>query len=334
MIRIQCLLLLLLNGSVNAQSKILSPSQIYKLVEKSTVTIVADNEQQGSGFYVAPNVIATNYHVIEEATEAHGIIASTNAKVRVIGYVAVDKEADLILLKVSGSPRTPLKMAKSKVVIGQTIYTVGAPLGMSGTISNGMVSAIRNDGYVDYLQITAPISSGSSGSPVVNRVGEVVGISTLTSTKGQNLNFAVSHKHLQELKSQIRSTPIKLAYLKSQNTKHKKENDSHSTFSIQFAALRTFHPTTLQTIDYYEGHYTVFFNVGENKDVVLQFSDGSKVYLRRIEPVINFDGNTSLKLLDESGNTLELILNMGEKDNELTLYYPNIIVFVYFRPYS
>jgi hypothetical protein len=196
-----------------AQPKILSPAQVYRQVVKSTVTIVTDAGNLGSGFYVAPNVIATNYHVVEGASTVKCILTNTTKQVRVTGYVAIDKNADLILLKVMGAPKSPLKLAHGKVTAGQIIYAIGAPQGMEGTISDGIVSAVRSVENITLVQITAPISQGSSGGPVVNRVGEVVGISTLTHTGGQNLNFAISYVHLQKLIAKMKQTPTNLAYL-------------------------------------------------------------------------------------------------------------------------
>lgn len=202
---------------ISAQPKILSPSEIYREVVKSTVTIITDAGNLGSGFYVAPNIIATNYHVIEGATNVKCVLTNTSIEATVTGYVAVDKDIDLILLKVTGSPKTPLRLAHGNVSTGQIIYAIGAPQGMAGTISDGIVSAVRKSDNITLLQITAPISQGSSGGPVVNRVGEVVGIATLTHSGGQNLNFAVNYSHLQRLMQRMQAKPANLAQLGGQS---------------------------------------------------------------------------------------------------------------------
>ncbi|MDR3297679.1 MAG: serine protease [Prevotellaceae bacterium] len=206
---------------------------------KSTVTIVTDAESLGSGFYVLPNVIATNYHVMEGATSAKCVVANTNISVKVLGYVAVDKDVDLVLLKVSGKPRTPLKMATGNVSTGQIIYAIGAPQGMTGTISDGIVSAIRKVEGVNLVQITAPISQGSSGGPVVNRVGKVVGISTLIHTGGQNLNFAVAYTHLQALMQQMQAKPKKLALLNRQRPSSQATQASGASANEDIVKLRS-----------------------------------------------------------------------------------------------
>ncbi len=87
---------------------------------------------------------------------------------------------------------------------------VGSPMGLEQTISEGIVSAVReipNLGKI--FQISAPISSGSSGSPVINMKGEVIGVATFQFIKGQNLNFAVSGKYVMDLKHKKTGMTIK-----------------------------------------------------------------------------------------------------------------------------
>ena len=91
------------------------------------------------------------------------------------------------------------------VQIGETVYVAGNPLGFEGTFSDGIISARRDSaGKKERLQMTAPISPGSSGGPVLNRKGEVIGVSTSLYNPlfGQNLNFAVTSKALQALLAQ------------------------------------------------------------------------------------------------------------------------------------
>ena len=202
----------------NAQTpQVLPPSEIYKAVVKSTVSIVANNGNQGSGFYVAPNVIVTNWHVIAGASEAIAETPNTGQKVEVMGILAVDREIDLVLLQVSGAAQTPLRFARKEVEVGENIYAIGTPQGFSGTISDGLVSATRHVEDQRWLQISAPISHGSSGCPVVNRFGEVVGIATLMHSGGQNLNFAVHYSHIQSLMRNMSQTPQALGFRSKAN---------------------------------------------------------------------------------------------------------------------
>jgi hypothetical protein len=303
-----------------AQSHILSPSEIYRQVVKSTVTIVTDAGSLGSGFYVAPNVIATNYHVVEGATEVKCVLTNTSTQVNVTGYVAVDKDADLILLQVTGTPKTPLKLAHGNVATGQIIYAIGAPQGMEGTISDGIVSAVRAVDNLTFIQITAPISQGSSGGPVVNRVGEVVGISTLIHSGGQNLNFAVNYSHLQTLMRRMKTTPASLTRLGGQSaaqtgrasTTSKQQAESES-FRSDFSMVYTYNPETETWDNGSRGNNTFVFNINNNNDVIVYYASGEKEVLRKISTVSEGADKQNRKyqgveLLDEKGTEVMLFL--------------------------
>ena len=85
------------------------------------------------------------------------------------------------------------------VQVGEAVYAVGNPQGLEGTFSQGILSSIREVGTDKLLQITAPISPGSSGGPVLNSKGEVIGVSVATFKGGQNLNFAIPSGYLKAL---------------------------------------------------------------------------------------------------------------------------------------
>lgn len=168
---------------------------VYFGIQKSDKTI-----SEGSGFFIRPNYIATNYHVIEGATAAYIKLVGKQTTYRVEHITAIDPEHDLAILKVSNANPVVLSLANSdKVEIGETVYAVGNPKGfLEGTVSNGIISGIRTDTNKKWLQMTAPISPGSSGGPVLNTRGEVIGIS-LGDIDGQNLNFAVPSNYLKIL---------------------------------------------------------------------------------------------------------------------------------------
>ena len=202
----------------NAQTaRTLTPTEIYRAIVGSTVVIETD-KGQGSGFYVAPNIIATNFHVIEGASTATAHITDSDITVQVVGYLAVDKDTDLILLQVTGTPQTPLRFARENTSIGEAVYAIGAPQGLSGSISDGIVSSLRNFDGLQMVQISASISPGSSGCPVVNQRGEVIGVATSSHKGGQNLNFAVHRKHLQDLMNQMSGTPKRISTLVPQTS--------------------------------------------------------------------------------------------------------------------
>lgn len=109
----------------------------------------------------------------------------------------MDEKNDIALLRVVGAEAPSLPLGDSqKVAVGDEVYVAGNPEGLEGTFSEGIVSAIRG---TRLLQITAPISPGSSGGPVMNQRGEVIGFAAGGREKGQNLNFAIPVSFLSAL---------------------------------------------------------------------------------------------------------------------------------------
>jgi hypothetical protein len=198
-----------------------SATEIAKTGINSTVSIVAlDQISQplgyGSGFIIDDELIATNVHVIEGSNSAYILKNGEEKKYTVSGYVAIDKANDLVILKVSGVYGTKLPLGSETLAeIGEKIYAVGNPKGLKGTFSEGIISGIRNIETNQVLQITAPISPGSSGGPVLNSSGQVIGIAFASFTEGQNLNFAIPVKYLLNLKTKV-STITSLSTVKSQ----------------------------------------------------------------------------------------------------------------------
>jgi Flp pilus assembly protein TadD len=165
---------------------------------------------QGSGFFVNnKGHIVTNHHVLEGAYRAT-VKTSSGMEYPVEGIVAKNAEADIVKLVVKiPDANTPfLNLSEIVPSEGQDIVVIGNPLGLESTVSAGIVSAVRDiPAFGKILQITAPISPGSSGSPVINSKGEVIGIATLIVTKGQNLNFAIPSDKIIALKETFQ-TPV------------------------------------------------------------------------------------------------------------------------------
>lgn len=191
---------------------IIAPAQdflpdLVKRIKPSSVAIETfdsrDNTlSRGSGFFIASDRVITNRHVIERAVRVE-IHLLDGKKFTVKGVVALDGEGDLALLQVD-VPKglaLPLPIVKAVPQEGESVVVVGNPYGLEGSVSNGIVSAVREiSGYGKIIQITAPISPGSSGSPVVNMAGQVIGVATLQAAEGQSLNFAVPAERISQLK--------------------------------------------------------------------------------------------------------------------------------------
>jgi S1-C subfamily serine protease len=161
----------------------------------------------GTGFFISPEGrIATNHHVIEGA---QAIVARTHdrRRIRVEAVVATDEENDLAILRAEPGAYVPLALGESSSVeSGERVVVLGNPLGLDFTLSEGIVSAVRaanelkEDGLdLPHVQISAPISFGSSGSPVLNLSGEVIGVVASGYMSSQNLNFAVPVDFLRAL---------------------------------------------------------------------------------------------------------------------------------------
>ncbi|HYH82708.1 MAG TPA: S1C family serine protease, partial [Longimicrobium sp.] len=161
----------------------------------------------GTGFVVsADGLFVTNYHVIEEAQR---LVVSLleGGKYDQVQFVASDPASDLALMRIPATGLRPLKMGSdARMEVGDKVYVMGNPLGMSGTFSDGMVSGKRPLEGVAMLQISAPISQGSSGGPVMNERGEVIGVATMMVMGGQNLNMAVPVRYLRPMLAQ-RTSP-------------------------------------------------------------------------------------------------------------------------------
>jgi tetratricopeptide (TPR) repeat protein len=171
--------------------------RIYRESSPAVVVVVAiDSEgrpiSQGSGFIVREDgAVVTNYHVINMAAD---VKVKIGQKVRDIeGLLHVDPENDLAILKLEGTGYPKVRVGDaSKLQIGEKIYVIGSPQGLENTISEGILSGLREiDPAHTLLQMTASISPGSSGGPVFNGQGEVVGVATFLIAETQNLNFAL-----------------------------------------------------------------------------------------------------------------------------------------------
>src|SRR5467141_799683 len=156
---------------------------------------------RGSGFFIDVDRVVTNRHVIEGAYRAE-VHLNSGHSFQVKNVIAVDAEGDVALLKVDAPLNLihPLSLDRTSPQEGESVVVIGNPLGLEGSVSNGIVSAVRDiPGFGRIIQITAPISPGSSGSPVVNMQGQVIGVATLQFTGGQSVNFAIPSERMAQL---------------------------------------------------------------------------------------------------------------------------------------
>lgn len=144
----------------------------------------------GSGFIVNDKII-TNYHVIAGASSAT-VTTNSGKKYNVTGVYAYDEELDLAVLKVNGSKLPSVTLGDSdKISIGEKVVAIGSPIGLQNTVSEGIISSLRNGEDSCSIQISVPINHGSSGGALFNEYGNVIGITSAGYDTTGDLNFAI-----------------------------------------------------------------------------------------------------------------------------------------------
>ena len=186
-----------------------TPAEIFRDWAPSVVTIRRAHggigDGAGTGFVISEDgMVATNHHVVEDARTLAVKLYDGSWATRV-ELLTFDEHADVALLRIeASSPLVPVILGDSEAVtVGERAISIGNPLGLEHTLTDGLVSARRVVKGRPMIQMTTPISPGNSGGPLFNLRGEVIGVSTasLVSFGGtsQNLNLAVPVNVLKKL---------------------------------------------------------------------------------------------------------------------------------------
>ncbi len=191
----------------NALTKVLTPAEIYNVGTEYTCEVFvfgADNFaiSRATGFFItADGVLVTNYHVIKSASSI--TVKNGNENYSVTAVLGYDSAKDIAILKTTAQ-NVKYATVNNSYNIGDDIYTIGNPKGMVNTFAHGNISfadriiAEKNNG-VEYIQITAPVSRGSSGGPLLDNKGNVIGVVSMTHDSAQNLNFAVPCAEIKKI---------------------------------------------------------------------------------------------------------------------------------------
>jgi tetratricopeptide (TPR) repeat protein len=171
---------------------------IPKLYSKATTSIVKistlDNNglaSSGTGFFIDEKTIITCYHVVDNIRKID-ITTIDDKHFTVDSVIASNKQADLIKFTVKEKNKNWLTLADKLPLVGETVYIIANPNGFDFSISNGLVSAIRQKNETQVIQTNASASPGSSGGPLLNKKGKVIGVMSYVKFAGQNLNFAAT----------------------------------------------------------------------------------------------------------------------------------------------
>lgn len=234
------------------------PDLVARIERGVVVVVVADGRgviaSQGSGFFLDLVHVVTNRHVLDG--ERAEIVLHDGRRFPVESVVADDAANDLALLRVAipqDAGHAPLELADATPRKGDDVLVLGAPRGLDFSLSRGVVSAIRPiDGMSTspLIQIDAAISPGSSGGPVVNALGKVIGVASFTHAEGQSLNFAQSIAHVAALSpGEARS----LAALRSEDARreltHAAEQCRSGRFREALATLERLARTRAEDVD-------------------------------------------------------------------------------------
>lgn len=189
------------------ERRALSGPEIAELISPATVEINTYRRNNlelntGTGFFIDDSgTLVTNYHVIEDAYEIK-VMLDDKTVCPVAEIIAFDKKLDLAILKTDRKTPNYLEFSEELPLKGETVYAIGSSLGLEGTLSFGLVSYVSREiekKEQTYIQTSAPLSPGNSGGPLVNEKGFVIGINTMSSVNGQNLNFAIPIERVNEL---------------------------------------------------------------------------------------------------------------------------------------
>ena len=184
----------------------MSAREIVDASSPAIVRVEAGNDRVGTGFILSRNgLIATNLHVIEGESKIKVKLYKDQSEYEVVSIAGVDRGHDLALMWITPKAMLPVVRLgdSSGVSAGDKIYAIGNPLGMDYSVSDGLISQVRQlSSELTILQISAPISQGSSGGPLFNQFGEVIGVTTMIVTQGQNINLAVPANYLVPMMKQ------------------------------------------------------------------------------------------------------------------------------------
>ena len=204
------------------------------LVERVLPSIVRINTDKatGSGFFASDRGdVLTNYHVIEGAKDI--VVVPYKGEPFYALLKDFDADNDMALIVMNDNGKTPfLKISNTLPRQGENVIAIGNPKGLDGTVSNGIISAFRENNTL--VQFTAPISPGSSGGALINTQGEVVGMPTMLLQEGQNLNFAIAPGLLRRFFNNARyKTPRTMPKMASRKSEVMQPNNEPDMLFVQ-----------------------------------------------------------------------------------------------------
>jgi hypothetical protein len=244
----------------------LTAEEIYKKCSPAVFYIETYDAQgtmigSGSGFFISNNGTAiTNYHVIQGAQTAKIILSDTKKEYSVVGVFDYNKNDDWAILKIAGSGFSYLNMGDASTVVGgAAVYAIGSPLRLQNSITSGIISNTnRQINTTNYIQTSAAISPGSSGGALINKYGEVIGITSGGFAEGQNINLALPITYIKKVNT---GSALALSEIASYSVKM-----SSTAYSVKVAPGAT--KTLYITADTdYENNFNIIYDT-QNESLV------------------------------------------------------------------
>jgi S1-C subfamily serine protease len=316
-------------------STALSAEDLFRRYSPGVVCIFGQNSKgqdmaQGSGFFVSDDgLIVTNLHVIGQAQSGR-VQTADGTTLRVVGVSAVDSDHDLAVLKVDHKPAVTLTLsADSHPPIGTRVWAIGNPEGLTNTISEGIVSGVRQlSSKRSYIQTTAPMSHGSSGGVLLTDDGRVLGVTSAIMESGQQLNFAVPADAVNKLLA--RCKPGEMMSLISAGQQTPTSSDAKPDLAWvrmvirlhamrdAFAALAKLEPDMKDDPEYWYTLGTAHYEV-KNYPLAVKFADKAlelkNDYIDAAR--LKGDANLSQKQYRPAIAAYERVAELGEKDAAL-----------------
>lgn len=284
----------------HAQDGDLTPKQVAQkflpaVVKIETFDPAGKATGSGTGFAVRPDgIVITNFHVIANAHSAQALTGNGGGRVSVLGAIEIDRERDFAILKLQAVDLPTVRMGNSdRAESGDEVIALGAPLGLEGTVSTGIVSNVRDWKNHRVVQHTAAISPGSSGGPLLNRSGEVIGVNTFLLTGGNSLFFALPVNYVRASLDNSDGKWVSLPYIQQalakQAASERKElitklfvpyRDPEALFSVM--TPRAWRVERSEYEDPDARHVVVMFSSEAAEQAKLQgwLSEGIRIHLR------------------------------------------------------
>ena len=258
---------------VAAGKKELSAQDIYRNSTDKVALVICYKDNipysQGTAFFIGPTTAVTNYHVIADGNAIGLKFSNKEEVVRSARVVKAAEQYDLAIIETQSNYPYFSLTSTSTDGVGAKVYTIGNPRGLEGTISDGIISGLRNSDGIEYIQITAPISPGNSGGPLLNEQGKVIGVSSFTFKDSQNLNFAIPIKYISKCTDYVYRP-------RGREVKKNTNSDAVTMTNFKKDQITTEYSFSIRnnTSDYIKNIYGVFI-YRDSKGEVLHYATGT-----------------------------------------------------------